>query len=63
MLRLTFLLAVVATVMASPAFAAQSNTKPQTRDWSAIDTNHDHYISPKEMEVYLQHVWAQNKKG
>jgi hypothetical protein len=63
MLRLTLLLSVLAAALASPVFAAQSNTKPETRNWSAIDTNHDHYISPEEMEAYLQHVWAKSKKG
>lgn len=63
MLRLTLLLSVLAAALASPVFAAKSNTKPETRNWSAIDTNHDHYISPEEMEAYLQHVWAKNKKG
>ena len=63
MLRVTLVLSILAAALASPVFAAQSNTKSQTRDWSAIDTNHDHYVSPEEMEAYLQHVWAQNKKG
>jgi len=63
MLRLTLLLPVVVAVLSVSAFAAQSTAKPQTRDWSAIDTNHDHYISPEEMQAYLQHVWQKNKKG
>ena len=63
MLRLTLLGSVLAVVLASPVLAAQSNAKVETRNWSAIDTNHDHYISPEEMEAYLQHVWAKNKKG
>ena len=63
MLRLTLLLPVVVAVLSVSAFAAQSTAKPQTRDWSAIDTNNDHYISPEEMQAYLQHVWQKNKKG
>ena len=33
------------------------------RDWSAIDTNKDHLISPEEMEKYLSGVWAAKPKG
>jgi len=64
MLRLTMPLALMVAVLSAPAIAAQHSSAQQTRDWSAIDTNHDHYISPTEMEAYLQHVWAQqSKKG
>lgn len=33
------------------------------RDWSAIDTNKDHSISPEEMQKYLNGVWAAKPQG
>ncbi len=65
MLRITVFAALplALCVLSIPAGADQpngsrSNTEQQTRDWSAIDTNHDNYVSPEEMEAYLQRVWA-----
>ena len=65
MSKLTLLLVLAITVLSAPVMAAQqsSTSKQQTRDWNAIDTNHDHYISPEEMQTYLDHVWAQHAKA
>lgn len=30
----------------------------EVRDWSAIDLNKDHSISPEEMEKFLKEQWA-----
>jgi hypothetical protein len=55
-------LALAATTTAGAA--AASTSAKQTRDWSAIDTNKDNYISPSEMQTYLDKVWQQEgKKG
>jgi hypothetical protein len=32
------------------------------RDWSAIDTDRDNSISPKEMQKFLEKSWADTKK-
>jgi hypothetical protein len=29
----------------------------EVRDWSAVDLNKDHYISPEEMQQFLQAQW------
>jgi len=34
--------------------ASARNTAAATRDWAKVDTNHDHLISPVEMEAYLK---------
>jgi hypothetical protein len=49
-------------VLSIPAWAAQSKAKEETRDWSAVDTNHDSSISPDEMQQYLQQAWARQHK-
>jgi hypothetical protein len=33
------------------------------RDWSAIDTNKDHSVSPEEMQKFLTEVWASKGKS
>lgn len=38
---------------AAPKPAAKTETVVG-RDWTKIDTNKDHYISPEEMEVWLK---------
>ncbi len=39
----------------APKPAAKAPAKPVVgRDWTKIDTNKDHYISPEEMEVWLK---------
>lgn len=54
------------------AYAATSSNKASSshstmskssavRDWSAIDTNHDHLIEPAEMEAALKEVGPQAK--
>jgi len=72
MKRATTLLAatLLAAVFAGSAFAANqaatgaaTTGAAKTRDWQAIDTNKDHYISPSEMQAYLNKVWHQNKQG
>jgi hypothetical protein len=35
----------------------------ETRNWTAIDSNKDHYIQPEEMEKYLTDSWAAQKKA
>ena len=58
------------------AFAANEKAKQTTdhqagsmlsdvevRDWSKIDTDHDGYVEPQEMEKFLQAVWAQRGKN
>lgn len=69
--RVTFskLSIMLASLCALTAAAAQdkkpATAQPQsaeTRDWSAIDTNKDHHISPEEMEKYLKEVWARQSK-
>ena len=61
-LRPILLVPIALAVLSAPAFPAQPQTKEQTRDWSAIDTNHDSYVSPDEMQKYLNDAWARNKK-
>lgn len=29
----------------------------EVRDWSAVDTNKDHSVSPQEMQQFLQEQW------
>jgi len=49
----------------------QSSSKPRTaqanagevRDWNAIDKNHDHLISPEEMEAALKPTGSQANKS
>ena len=62
MSRLMLVTAIALSILACPAISAQQSPAQQTRDWSAIDTNHDHYISPEEMQKYLDGVWAQHAK-
>jgi hypothetical protein len=45
------------------AAAAATTGAAKTRDWQAIDTNKDHYISPSEMQAYLNKVWHESKQG
>jgi hypothetical protein len=33
----------------------------EVRDWSAVDVNKDHYISPEEMRQYLQVQWEKRQ--
>jgi hypothetical protein len=42
---------------------AGGNQSTEVRDWTAIDTNKDHYIQPVEMEKYLNESWASQKKA
>jgi len=42
------------TFASSSLFAADSTSASEVRDWSEIDTNQDHLISPEEMEAYLE---------
>lgn len=37
--------------------------KPAVRDWSAIDTDKDHLISPEEMQKFLTGVWSAKQKS
>lgn len=36
---------------------------PGVRDWSAIDTDKDHSISPEEMQKFLTGVWSAKGKS
>lgn len=63
LLRTALLAAVSGLALASlPAGAAQGESATGTRDWSAIDTDRDNYISPAEMQSYLEQVWQQKGK-
>ncbi|HKX94421.1 MAG TPA: EF-hand domain-containing protein [Methylibium sp.] len=42
---------VALALVAGSAVAAPG--KPETRDWSAVDTNRDGLVSPEEMEAFL----------
>jgi hypothetical protein len=45
---------VALALVAGSAVAATGKTaKPETRDWSAVDTNRDGLVSPEEMEAFL----------
>jgi hypothetical protein len=33
----------------------------EVRDWSAVDLNKDHYISPEEMRQFLQAQWEKRQ--
>jgi hypothetical protein len=35
----------------------------EVRDWNAIDTNKEHYISPAEMKKHLEEQWAKRKQA
>jgi hypothetical protein len=34
--------------------ASARKTAAATRDWAKVDANHDHLVSPEEMEAYLK---------
>ncbi len=38
-------------------------SSPTVRDWSAIDTDKDHSISPEEMQKFLTGVWRAKEKS
>jgi hypothetical protein len=40
-----------------------SATTTSPRDWSAIDSNKDNYVSPEEMQKYLDQAWAQRQES
>jgi hypothetical protein len=42
-----------ATEAKKPAAAAEKAPAPVTRNWAKADLNGDHYISPEEMQKYL----------
>jgi len=48
-----------------PSTKAQrpATTVGEVRDWNAIDKNHDHLISPEEMEAALKPTTAESNKG
>jgi hypothetical protein len=35
----------------------------EVRDWDAVDSNKDHYISPDEMRKHLEEQWAKRKQA
>jgi hypothetical protein len=47
---------------AGTATLGAAGSKPETRDWAAIDSNGDNLISPDEMQKYLDASWAAQKK-
>ena len=59
---LVFVMAVGGLALAAPGSAKEPNVAGSTevRDWSAIDTNKDGYVSPDEMEAYLKHTRPQS---
>ena len=60
-LRSILLVPITLALLSTPGFGAQSTAKQQTRDWSEIDANHDSYVSPDEMQKYLNDTWAHGK--
>ena len=69
-------LSIVTAALAGSALAAKEKAKEtdvqqpgstssheEVRNWSKIDTDHDGYVQPEEMEKYLQAVWAQHGKN
>jgi hypothetical protein len=75
MRNLIAVLSVLSVALAGSALAANEKAKTddgragstlsnaEVRDWSKIDTDHDGYVEPEEMEKYLQTVWAQHGKN
>jgi hypothetical protein len=59
---LLFVMAVGGLVLAASGNAREPNAAGPTevRDWSAVDTNKDGYVSPDEMEAYLKHTSPQS---
>ncbi len=64
-----FTAAVLVAALSALTIAAQETKATaarqqgaETRDWSAIDANKDHLISPDEMDKYLKEVWAKQRK-
>ncbi len=43
--------------------AKEDKLSGSVRDWSAIDTDKDHLISPEEMQKYLHGVWSSKGKS
>lgn len=43
--------------------AKEDKLSGAVRDWSAIDTDKDHSISPEEMQKYLDGVWSSKGKS
>ncbi len=43
--------------------AKEHKLSDDVRDWSAIDMDKDHLISPEEMQKYLDGVWSSKGKG
>jgi len=74
MRHIIVVLSILSAALAGSALAAKENAKEtsgqqtnststEVRDWSKIDTDHDGYIEPQEMENYLQAAWAQRGKN
>ena len=72
------MLSIVTAALAGSALAAKekatetetdvqqpgsTSSREEVRNWSKIDTDHDGYVEPEEMERYLQAVWAQHGKN
>jgi hypothetical protein len=59
---LVFLIAMGGLALAHPGNAREPNAAGSTevRDWSAVDTNKDGYVSADEMEAYLKHTGPQS---
>ncbi len=57
--------AVMAMTLASSVAFAGSKTVNGTevRDWEAIDSNDDHYVSPDEMEMFLRDIRAMRERS
>lgn len=43
--------------------APSASGENTVRNWTAIDTNRDHSISPDEMQKFLEQGWADTKKS
>ena len=62
MVRISRVVLLIMAAGSSVLAAADTSRNPdvsvlsEVRDWSAIDTDRDGYVSPDEMEVYLKHA-------
>jgi hypothetical protein len=59
---MVFVIAMGGLALANSGNAREANVAGSTevRDWSAIDTNKDGYVSADEMEAYLKHTGPQS---
>jgi hypothetical protein len=52
------------TLVSSVAFAGSKMVNGiEVRDWEAIDSNDDNYVSPDEMEIFLRDIRATRERS